>query len=138
MLLVLFLIGTPVSLQRILAFATLYNRHPRISKPLQSCHYSRAALHALAAPLPARVHSQTIAGVGPRTKHKCAGGIRALRRKASGLATKDFANTIIRQNRSFEEMLRYSDAEPSLAVIQQPLKAGEELIFDISCAQTCD
>ncbi len=141
-----------------------------------------------------------------------ASGLVLLERKASRLVIKDLANTIIRQNWPFEEMLRNSDADPTRVaiqgsslfahapsslhlslehsvsslqlgfgirdaaqglhgrlcfavrraanrevlfthcieagaehdamhverVIQQSLKAGEELLFDISCVETCN
>tara|TARA_R110001592_G_scaffold161846_2_gene394679 strand:- start:246 stop:764 length:519 start_codon:yes stop_codon:yes gene_type:complete len=45
-------------------------------------------------------------------------GLALLERKASNLEIKDLANTIIRQNWPFEEMLRKSDADPSLVALQ--------------------
>lgn len=45
-------------------------------------------------------------------------GLVLLERKASNLEIKDLANTIIRRNWPFEEMLRNSDADPSLVALQ--------------------
>ena len=45
-------------------------------------------------------------------------GLVLLERKASNLEVKDLANTIIRRNWPFEEMLRNSDADPSLVALQ--------------------
>lgn len=166
---------------------------------------------------PAWGHEQSISTLEEHGLYTARGdvdisGLVLLERNASNLEIKDLANTIIRQNWPFEEMLRNSDAEPSLVAIQgssmfahapstlhltleypvssirlgfgirdaaqglhgrlcfavrraanrevlfkhcidagaehdamqveqaiqQSLKAGEELLFDISCVETCN